>query len=453
MLKLSLRSAIAHWRRLLLTTLAIVLGVAFVIGSFVLSDSLGASINRLIDSSAGRVDLVVRPKNVDILSGPQDGIRSSVALTLAAKVARVPGVEAVNTTVVGAGQIVDGSESDASTGGPGRGIALIRSWPQQLSLNSVSLQSGRAPVGADQVAIDTETASTKHLLVGTRVKSATIDGVSSYTVSGIFSTGGTSIVRSTLAFSLNRASVLSGAPGQAARISVKVSGGNDQSQVRRAIATVLPARVQVVTEAQALDETKTLINQGLTIFTSVLLGFAAVERTRELGLLRAIGMDRRSMRRMVRIEGVMLAIFGGILGVGLGIVFGIATVRILPANTAILAIPAGRLALLFGAACLLGLLASVMPAAPRRQTPDPRRHRHRLTQDRRGQPTADQARSSSTVGQRLDRQRVVVDSPASALARKKEARGNPTAKDRRDRHDGLTPRSSVPDGVERALRS
>ena len=59
MLKLSLRSAIAHWRRLLLTTLAIVLGVAFVIGSFVLSDSLGASINRLIDSSAGRVDLVV----------------------------------------------------------------------------------------------------------------------------------------------------------------------------------------------------------------------------------------------------------------------------------------------------------------------------------------------------------------------------------------------------------
>ena len=337
MLKLSIRSAIAHWRRLLLTTLAIVLGVAFVIGSFVLSDSLGASINRLIDSSAGRVDLVVRPKNADILSGPQDGIRSSVATSLAAKVARVPGVDAVNTTVVGAGQIVDGSESDASTGGPGRGIALITSWPQQVSLTSVSLRSGHAPVGADQVAVDTDTASTKHLRVGARVKIATIGGVSTYKVSGIFSTGGTSIVRSTLAFSLDRASVLSGAPGRAARISVKVSGGNDQSQVRHAIAKVLPARVEVVTETQVLDETKTLIDQGLTIFTSVLLGFAAVtlfvstfliwntfnivvaQRTRELALLRAIGGSERQVSAAVIGEGLIVGLVASALGIAAGI--------------------------------------------------------------------------------------------------------------------------------------
>ncbi len=92
------------------------------------------------------------------------------------------------------------------------------------------------------------------------------------------------------------------------------------------------------------------------------LALSIVERTRELGLLRAIGMDRRSMRRMIRIEGVMLAIFGGILGVGLGIAFGAAAVQILPANTAILSFPTLRLVYLFAAACVLGFLASILPA-------------------------------------------------------------------------------------------
>jgi Predicted ABC-type transport system involved in lysophospholipase L1 biosynthesis, permease component len=349
MLKLSLRSAIAHWRRLLLTTFAIVLGVAFVIGSFVLSDSLGASINRLIDSSAGRVDLVVRPTNADILSGPQDGIRSSIAMSLAPTIATVPGVGPVTTTVVGAGQIVDGSVSDASTGGPGRGIALVTSWPQHLSLTSISLRSGRAPVGDHQVAIDTDTASTKHLVVGQRVKIATVGGVSTYTISGVFSTGGTSIFRTTLAFALARAGVLSGAPGRAARISVKVDGGADQTQVRHAIAAVLPAGVEVVTETQVLNETKTLIDQGLAIFTSVLLGFAAVtlfvstfliwntfnivvaQRTRELALLRAIGGSERQVSAAVIGEGLIVGLVASAIGIAAGIATAIALRAVLGA--------------------------------------------------------------------------------------------------------------------------
>ena len=145
-------------------------------------------------------------------------------------------------------------------------------------------------------------------------------------------------------------------------------------RVRAEIATIPSANVFTAPEFVAditsdLDTILAIVDALLLLAVIVAalgiantLALSIVERTRELGLLRAIGMDRRSMRRMVRIEGVMLAIFGGILGVSLGIVFGIATVRILPANTAILAIPTARLAMLFGAACLLGLLASIMPA-------------------------------------------------------------------------------------------
>jgi putative ABC transport system permease protein len=92
------------------------------------------------------------------------------------------------------------------------------------------------------------------------------------------------------------------------------------------------------------------------------LALAVVERTRELGLLRAAGMERRVVRRMIRIEGVLIALFGGVLGIGFGVAFGATVADSLPVNTARLTIPTGRLALLVVAAGLLGIIAAAVPA-------------------------------------------------------------------------------------------
>jgi putative ABC transport system permease protein len=92
------------------------------------------------------------------------------------------------------------------------------------------------------------------------------------------------------------------------------------------------------------------------------LALSVVERTRELGLLRAVGMERRQLRRMIRVEGILVALFGGVLGVGLGVAFGAATAAALPVDTAVLTFPAMRLLAILVAAGVLGLVAAALPA-------------------------------------------------------------------------------------------
>ena len=93
------------------------------------------------------------------------------------------------------------------------------------------------------------------------------------------------------------------------------------------------------------------------------LALSVVERTRELGLLRALGLDRRRMRRMVRVEAVLVAVFGGLLGVALGTAIGIAGQRALAGQgVAVLRVPVGQLLLFLVLAGLAGVLAAVLPA-------------------------------------------------------------------------------------------
>jgi putative ABC transport system permease protein len=93
------------------------------------------------------------------------------------------------------------------------------------------------------------------------------------------------------------------------------------------------------------------------------LALSIFERTRELGLLRAVGMTRRQMRRMVRLESVIIAIFGALLGVGVGLLLGIAIVKSLDAQGIThLAVPAGQLVLLIAVAGVAGTVSAAFPA-------------------------------------------------------------------------------------------
>jgi putative ABC transport system permease protein len=93
------------------------------------------------------------------------------------------------------------------------------------------------------------------------------------------------------------------------------------------------------------------------------LALSGLERTRELGLLRAVGMTRRQLRRMVRLEAGLVALFGAALGVATGVAFGWAAVVALPESvTSTLSIPAGRIAILVAVAAGAGILAAWGPA-------------------------------------------------------------------------------------------
>ena len=93
------------------------------------------------------------------------------------------------------------------------------------------------------------------------------------------------------------------------------------------------------------------------------LALAVIERTREIGLLRAVGMSRRQLRRMVRLESVVISVFGAVLGLGLGILFGVLLQRSLESQGITdLSIPVTSLVVFLVLAGLIGVLASIWPA-------------------------------------------------------------------------------------------
>jgi ABC-type antimicrobial peptide transport system permease subunit len=94
------------------------------------------------------------------------------------------------------------------------------------------------------------------------------------------------------------------------------------------------------------------------------LGLSIVERTREIGLLRAVGMGRGQVRAMIRYESVVIAVFGAVLGMLLGVGLAWAVQRVMVANgIEVLSISLGRLAIYLGSAVVIGVLAAVWPAA------------------------------------------------------------------------------------------
>ena len=107
---------------------------------------------------------------------------------------------------------------------------------------------------------------------------------------------------------------------------------------------------------------------GLAVIIAILgiintLALSVIERTREIGLLRAVGTTRKQLRRMIRLESVVISIYGAVLGVLLGISFGVALQRALRTQgIAVLAIPWGLLIAFVVAAGFVGILAAVLPA-------------------------------------------------------------------------------------------
>jgi putative ABC transport system permease protein len=130
-------------------------------------------------------------------------------------------------------------------------------------------------------------------------------------------------------------------------------------------------------QTQFADEQKGQVDQllmiinallGLSVIIAVLgivntLALSVIERTREIGLLRAIGMDRRQLRQMVRLESVAISVYGAVFGLILGTVFGTGLVQAL-ADQGIsrLVVPFGRMALFLALGAVIGVLAAVWPA-------------------------------------------------------------------------------------------
>ena len=185
MWKVTLKGLAAHKLRLVLTGLAIILGVAFVAGTYVLTDTINKTFTQLFAQTTRGVDVAVRTKATFSAQGnPQ---RAPMPATLVAAVRAVPGVAAAEGSVGGYAQFVGKAGKPVTTGGaPTLGVSMS-SVPQFQSVTT--LRDGRRPAGPGEVAVDAGTARKQGFGVGDRVKILFQGPPRTFTVVGIVGFG------------------------------------------------------------------------------------------------------------------------------------------------------------------------------------------------------------------------------------------------------------------------
>lgn len=339
MIRAALKSLLARKVRLLLSTFAIVLGVSFVVGTLIFSDTLNRSFVSLFAYTVG--DVVVQPEGGEAPGGGDS--TATVPGDLVDTLAGVPGAARAD------GQIgVNGVYVVDTDGRPVGGIgppSIGGNWsdaPAGGGLQGLTISEGREPEGPDEVVLDAATAERAGWSVGDEVPMLTVDETANLepTLVGIadFPDGGSLNGSTRASFETGRAQELF-LDGEDAFSSVWVTAedGVTQEELRAEVEAVLPDGLEAVTgDAEADAEADELLEaiSFLTVFLLIFAGISLVvgsflivntfsilvaQRSRELALLRALGASRRQVTRSVQLESFVLGVLGSTLGVGLGI--------------------------------------------------------------------------------------------------------------------------------------
>ncbi len=337
MKRVVLRGLLAHKLRLALTALAIVLGVTFISGTFVLTDTLHNTFNTLFGRIYQNVDFEIRGKAAFSESNAgANAVRKPIPQSIANTVRHIPGVAFADGTVGGYAQFVAPDGKAISNGGaPTLGL----SYDVNHQLSALQLASGTAPTSSHDVVMDAGTAQKYHFAVGDHVRVLLAGPPQTFTISGIvkFGTANNLAGATIAAFDLPTAQRLFGQVGYYQAIDVLISQGADKATVQHAIAAALPKGVEVVTGQTVANEQSNDINQALSFFSTALLVFAFIslfvggftifntfsitvgQRTRELALLRIVGASRRQVFRSVLGEALILGTVASLIGLGLGV--------------------------------------------------------------------------------------------------------------------------------------
>jgi putative ABC transport system permease protein len=332
--KVTIKGLLAHKLRLALTALAIVLGVMFIAGTFVLTDTLNNTFKTLFGNIYQNIDLQVR--GVAEFGSGGTATRNPIPESILTTVRKVPGVEEANGTVSGYAQYIGSNGKALSTGGaPTIGI----SWDPEPQLSTLHLVQGSAPTTAHDVVMDLGTAQKYNFKVGQQVHVLLLGPTQTFTITGLarFGTADNLAGATLAAFDIPTAQRVLGEVGQFDSINIITTPNADKPQVQRSVAAAVPRDVEVVTGQTVVNEATSAIGQALGFFNTALLVFAFIslfvggftilntfsiivgQRTKELALLRIVGASRRQVFRSVLGEAAIVGFVSSLIGLGLGV--------------------------------------------------------------------------------------------------------------------------------------
>jgi putative ABC transport system permease protein len=333
MFRAALRSVLARKVRLLLTGVAVILGVAFVAGTYILTDTMTRAFDELIATGYAEIDVIVRRENAFTAQTSPFEERESMPESVIATVEGIPGVQRAVGDVLGYAQIVNPDTGDVIGG---FAPTFAASWNE---LAGFTIQSGSAPRGEAEVTIDSGTAEANGISVGDRIQILFEGPPGEFEVVGTATYGeeGSLFGATYVLFDLPTAQRVLGREGQLDTISVVGEEGDAGQALAQQVAEELPQGIEAVPASTVVTEQQDQVGQNLGILRTAFLvfGFVALfvgafiifntfaitvaQRTRELALFRALGATGRQVMGSVVIEAVVVGLLASAAGVVLGI--------------------------------------------------------------------------------------------------------------------------------------
>ncbi|PZT72210.1 MULTISPECIES: ABC transporter permease [unclassified Streptomyces] len=346
--KTSMRNFFAHKGRMALSAVAVLLSVAFVSGTLVFTDTMNTTFDKLF--AATSADVTVSPKKAKVDDVPGNGKPESLPASLLAEVEKADGVKKAEGAVSSAAVTVVNSENEnmgSDTGAP----TIAGNWTEN-DLRSMEITSGHAPRGPTEVMVDADTAEKHDLKIGDELRTIASPGDITGKISGIVAFKVTNPGAAIVYLDTTTAQrYLLGAPDVYSHISVTAEPGVSDERLKQNVAKELAGSTayKIRTQEESAADNKDSMGSFLDVMKYAMLGFAGIaflvgiflivntfsmlvaQRTREIGLMRAIGSSRKQVNRSVLLEAVLLGIFGSVLGVGAGVGLAVGLMKVMGA--------------------------------------------------------------------------------------------------------------------------
>ncbi|MDX3309856.1 ABC transporter permease [Streptomyces sp. NPDC054884] len=335
-LKTSMRNFFAHKGRMALSAVAVLLSVAFVCGTLVFTDTMNTTFDKLFAATSSDVTVSAKGASDSGETTADNGKPPVMPASVLDEVRKAPGVKSAEGSVfTSAATVVDADKDNLS---PSSGAPTIVGGWNANEARTMKITEGAAPKGSDQIMVDEDTADKHDLKLGDEIGVITAVGTHRAKISGIAAFQVTN--PGAAIFYLDTATAQKTLVGEAnvfTNVNVTAAAGVSDEQLKKNVAAGIGADYKVQTAKETADANRKDVGSFLDVMKYAMLGFAGIaflvgifliintfsmlvaQRTREIGLMRAIGSSRKQVNRSVLVEALFLGVVGSVLGVGAGI--------------------------------------------------------------------------------------------------------------------------------------
>ncbi|MGA5518827.1 ABC transporter permease [Streptomyces pseudogriseolus] len=335
-LKTSMRNFFAHKGRMALSAVAVLLSVAFVCGTLVFTDTMNTTFDKLFAATSSDVTVSDKDASDSGQTTSGNGKPPVIPASVLDEVRRAEGVKSAEGTVFSTSVTVVDADKDSlspTSGGP----TIVGSWNSN-DARTMEITSGAAPEGSGQIMVDGDTADKHDLKLGDEIDVISAVGTHTAKISGIADFTVTN--PGAAVFYMDTATAqrtLVGESGVYTNVNVTAAPGVSDDQLKKNVVAELGAGYKVLTAEETAEANQESLGDFMGVMKYAMLGFAGIaflvgifliintfsmlvaQRTREIGLMRAIGSSRKQVNRSVLVEALLLGVLGSVLGVGAGV--------------------------------------------------------------------------------------------------------------------------------------